>query len=87
VRGGRASAGVSVSEGAFAGLRTSSRQVRRTATLDVQRLLPRPASTGFSTDTGATFGIGGQANFQASASLSADVGATASLNSRIKFEE
>jgi hypothetical protein len=38
------------------------------------------------TDSGATFRVGGQASIEGSTSLSADVGARASLRSRIQFD-
>jgi hypothetical protein len=39
------------------------------------------------TDNDAAFRLGGQVTVQASAGLSADVGASANLRSRISFEE
>jgi hypothetical protein len=82
--GGRASAGVSASAGAFAGLRSTA--VPRT-TLDVERLVRRSETVSLGVDDTATFSLGGQASIQGSASLSADVGASTSLRTRIQFRE
>jgi contractile injection system tube protein len=82
--GGGASAGVSASAGAFAGLRAPAPP---RATLDVERLLPRSESTSVGTDANASFSLGGQAQILGSTSLSVDVGASASLLSRIRFDE
>jgi hypothetical protein len=79
-----ASAGISASAGAFAGLRAPARPP---APLCVDRLVP-PAPVGtIATDTGATFGLGGLAEKQGSASMAADVGASVCLRSRIQFEQ
>ncbi len=85
--GASASAGITASAGAFAGLRSSEAEVRVTATLDTSRLLPRSEAPSLATDSGASFHVGGQARVEASASMRADVGATASLRTRIQFEE
>lgn len=83
--GGSASAGVSASEGAFAGLRTQvSKQV---VSLDTSLLIKRNESVGVATGSGATFSVGGKARIEGSTSLSADVGASASLKARIQFED
>jgi hypothetical protein len=82
--GGRASAGVSASAGAFSGLRSTP--VPRT-TLDVERLVRRSETVSLGVDDTATFSLGGQASIQGSASLSADVGASTSLRTRIQFRE
>jgi hypothetical protein len=82
--GGRASAGVSASAGAFAGLRATSPP---RATLDVERLIRRSETVSLGVNDTATFALGGQANIRGSASLSADVGASVSLRSRIQFEK
>jgi hypothetical protein len=84
---GSASAGVSASEGAFAGLRTSVGAPSRPTRLDPGRLVRASASAGLATDSGARFSVGGQATIEGSTSLSADVGASASLQSRMQFEE
>jgi hypothetical protein len=76
--GGRSSAGVSATEGAFAGLRTA-RQAGASSDWDPKRLLPRAGSPGVATDAGASFGVGGQATTEAASSQRADVGAKASL--------
>lgn len=84
--GGVASAGVSATDGAFAGLHlTSSRY--SVPPLNPRALLPRADSVGLATDQGARFGVGGRATVEGSASLSADVGANASLASKIRFDE
>ncbi len=85
--GGRASAGVSASAGAFSGLHGSARGAIRTSRLDPGRLIQRNESFGLTTDGGADFRPGGRAVIEGSASLKADVGASASLNSRIRFGE
>ena len=83
--GGSASAGVTATEGAFAGLRvkTSTRRF----TLDTSRFVQRNESASVTTDSGARFRIGGQATLEASTSLSTDVGAGAGVRGRIQFEE
>ena len=83
--GGSASAGVSASEGAFAGLR--SQVSSKTASVDTSLLLKRSESVGVATDSGATFSVGGKARIEGSTSLSADVGASASLKAKIQFED
>lgn len=83
--GGSASAGVTASEGAFSGLRVQTRT--RRFNLDTSRFIQRSESVTVTTDSGARFSVGGQATFEASTSLSTDVGASASLRTRIKFEE
>jgi hypothetical protein len=82
--GSRASAGVGASAGAFAGLRATS--APRVA-LDVERLVRRAETVSLGVDDTATFSLGGQASLEGSASLGADVGATASLRARIQFRE
>jgi hypothetical protein len=76
--GGKGSAGVSATEGAFAGLRTA-KQAGASSDWDPKRLLPRAGSPGVATDAGASFGVGGQATTEAASSQRADVGAKASL--------
>ncbi|MFN8333463.1 MAG: hypothetical protein U0175_25620 [Caldilineaceae bacterium] len=80
-----ASFGVSASEGAFANLRAQV-DLPREITLDTSKLLPAPSLPGISTDSGATFSLGGQAKLEGSASLKADVGAKASLKGKIQFD-
>ena len=84
--GGSASAGVSASEGAFAGLRVQASS-KQTASVDTSLLIKRSDSMGVATDSGASFSVGGKARIEGSTSLSADVGASASLKSRIQFED
>ncbi|MCP4692999.1 MAG: hypothetical protein GY859_33465 [Desulfobacterales bacterium] len=85
--GGRASAGVSASEGAFSGLRRPARRIRRAPGFDPSRLVRRNESFGLTTDGEAEFRLGGRAVSKGPGSLKADVGASANLNSRIRFEE
>jgi hypothetical protein len=80
------SAGVSASAGAFAGLRAPTATLSAGAKLDTQGLLPTSQSARLATDNGATFKVGGKASIEGSASLSADVGASATLRSRIQFD-
>lgn len=82
--GASASAGVSASAGAFAGLRAAPPARAR---LDVERLVRRSDTASLGVDDSASFSLGGQPRIQGSASLSADVGASASLRSRIQFRE
>ncbi|GIV76638.1 MAG: hypothetical protein KatS3mg050_1032 [Litorilinea sp.] len=84
--GARASAGVSASAGAFTALSTVRRDTRVSLNLDPERLLAVNATANLSTDVGASFGIGGQASLQGSASLRAEVGANASLRARLQFD-
>lgn len=84
--GGGASAGVAATDGAFAGLRTSA-EVQRNIKLDPARLLPSGQTSLVATDSGAKFSVGGKALVEGAASLSTDVGASASLQSRLKFDE
>lgn len=81
--GGQASAGVSASEGAFAGLRVSSQP--QTYALNTDRFLVRSESVILATDSDVRFQVGGQAG-QGSAGLRANVGASADLRARIQFE-
>ena len=85
--GGLASAGVSASSGAFSWLHTSSTTWSTSTSLDPDLLVGTDASIGLATGDGAIFQVGGQAVVQGSSGLSADVGATPSLQSRIQFEE
>lgn len=82
VFGARASAGMSFSEGAFSGLRVQS-NASFGASFDVAkvRTAVMPASPT------AVYADGGRVSVQASAGLRAEVGASASLTARIRFEE
>ena len=79
-----ASAGVagmarlSATEGAFGGLRLNT-NMPATVRLDPSRLVPKIGSATLATDAGATFQVGGKANFEGAAGLRADVGATGKL--------
>ena len=85
--GSRASARVTASAGAFAGLRPPSLERVRSPRLRAERFLERPDGSELGTDEGAKFQLGGQASLQAPVSLGADVGASASLRSRMRFDE
>jgi hypothetical protein len=85
--GGSASAGVSATAGAFAGLRVPSSMSTQT-NLDVVRMQRVTASTtDFTTDSSATFSLGGRASMKSSDGLSAEVGTSRSLRDVIKFED
>jgi hypothetical protein len=82
-----ASGGINLSSGAggaFDGLRASASGAAR-ASLDAGCLVPPSPTTGLATDGGASFQLGGRAGIDGPASLGADVGASASLRSRIRF--
>ena len=83
--GASASAGVSASGGAFAGLRAGSGASAVTA--GKLKLGAKSETLALATDSGASFRLGGRAATKGSAGLSADVGAGASLRSRIQFKE
>lgn len=85
--GSKASARVTASAGAFAGLRPPSLERVRSPRLRAERFLERPDGSELGTDEGAKFQLGGQASLQAPVSLGADVGASASLRSRMRFDE
>ncbi len=72
-------AGLSATEGAFAGLRVST-SGPSTARIDSSRLIPKIASATVATDAGATFQVGGKASFAGAAGLRADVGASGKLS-------
>lgn len=72
--GAKASAGVSASAGAFGGLHTST-GVKKTTSLNTNKIVKGSASSSVSTDQGASFQVGGQAEVEGSASLSANVSA------------
>jgi Contractile injection system tube protein len=84
--GGSASAGISAGAGAFSGLRTAS-ESRFSTQLDTSRFIQRSGSFRYATSgSNTSFQVGGRATIQGSASLTADVGASASLRSRIQFD-
>jgi len=87
VVGASASAGVSASAGAFAGLRSAEPQTGIEASLDLSSFFPPKVSAQIATDQDASFGVGGKAKIAGSASLKADVGAKARLQSKIRFDE
>lgn len=84
--GGRASARLAANAGAFAGLRAGN-GAGKAASLDVDRLLDFSESAEVAGDRDASFALGGQALLEGSASLTADVGVSASLRPRIQFDQ
>jgi len=82
--GSAGSAGVTATEGAFAGLRVSAQPP--SFALNTNNFLPPAETATFSTDHAAGFQVGGQATIEGAAGLTTDVGATADLNARIQFE-
>ncbi|HTE48247.1 MAG TPA: hypothetical protein VK636_23580, partial [Gemmatimonadaceae bacterium] len=82
--GGSASAGMSATDGAFAGLRVGA-QLSGPA-LDPSRLVPRAEPRVVDAGPQASFGIGGMARATGSASLGTDVSAGASAQSRVRFD-
>lgn len=85
--GGSASAGVSATAGAFAGLRVQSGTSSQ-ASLDVASMQQvSQGDTDFTTDSSATFSLGGRASMKSSDGLSAEVGTSRSLRNVIKFED
>jgi hypothetical protein len=83
--GGQASAGIAASEGAFAGLRIAASANGPPLRLDPTLLRATSASLNRCTGSNASFQVGGQAELESSSGLRADVGASASLQSRIQF--
>jgi len=83
--GGQASAGIAASEGAFAGLRIATSANGPPLRLDPTLLRATSASLNRCTGGNASFQVGGQAELESSSGLRADVGASASLQSRIQF--
>jgi len=83
--GGQASAGIAASEGAFAGLRIAASANGPPLRLDPTLLRATSASVNRCTGGNASFQVGGQAELESSSGLRADVGASASLQSRIQF--
>jgi hypothetical protein len=82
-----AGAGLTVSEGAFAGLRAGASNAGPPRRLQPQRLLADDGVNRVATSEGARFAVGGQAIFEGSASLTADVGRDVNLQDRLQFEE
>lgn len=89
--GGAAGAGVSglaslsATEGAFAGLATTTAGPSR-LTLDPSRLLPSVPGAKLSVDAAAGFNAGGQSGSSSPAGLRADVGVSAPLKLKITFD-
>jgi hypothetical protein len=84
ISGSAASAGVSATEGAFAGLRMNAQPP--SFSLNTNNFLPPTPSLSLSTDNNAGFQAGGQATIEGTSGLTADVGATADLRARIQFK-
>lgn len=84
--GASASAGVPATAGAFAGLQVGVATVSTTTRLNTSLMLPSTSGSDLSTAAGASFSLGGSANSAAAPGLSANVGATASLNAALTFD-
>lgn len=84
--GAKASAGVSATRGAFAGLESGRAATSSTVRLDPMQMLPSTTSAGVSTFAGASFSLGGSANNAGSAGLSTDVGTKFSFKDRLTFD-
>lgn len=85
--GAKASAGVSASAGAFAGLETGRAKVSSTGGLDPARMLHATAGADVSVQPGASFSLGGTANLEAGAGFTADVGVKFRFSDRLKFDD
>src|SRR5688500_14170476 len=83
--GASASANMPASAGAFAGLRTLS--PGGGVSRGTKKLSTKSITATLATDSGASFRLGGRAATKGSLGLAADVGADASLNSRIQFKD
>lgn len=83
--GSQASAGVPAAFGAFAGLRRIRPRRRRPVLLS--QLKGRRPERNLRTDTGASFEVGGRALDRSAGGLGADVGARASIDDRISFDD
>ena len=83
--GGRASAGVPATAGAFVGLEVGRATVSSTTRLNPLRMLPATASADVSTGANASFSLGGAAN--AGSGFSSDVGASFNFNDRLVFDQ
>lgn len=85
--GASLSAGVSATAGAFSGLRTQSKASASSAKINVDNFLEEDATAKFGMEDSASFGIGGKAGSQGSASLKAEVGKAGDLSARLQFED
>jgi hypothetical protein len=85
--GAKASAGVSASSGAFAGLETGRAKVSTTARLDPSRMLPATVGADVSLYPGASISLGGTANQDSGAGFTADVGVKFSFRDRLSFDD
>ncbi len=84
--GAKASAGVPATAGAFVGLQSGRAVVSTTAQLNPLKMMPVSVAVDVSTDSSASFSLGGAAQSSSSAGLSADVGAKASFSDRLTFD-
>ncbi len=80
----KASAGVSASAGAFAGVGASAGV---STSLDSSRMLSTTVGADVSTHASASFSLGGAAQSEAGAGLTADVGARASWKDLVRFHD
>ena len=84
--GGQASAGVTASAGAFAGLESARAGGGGASRLNPLAMLPGTAAADISAHAAASFELGGAANNAGGAGLSADVGAQFSFRDRLIFD-
>lgn len=83
--GASTSAGVSASQGAFAGLSVRTKTAS-TGGMEVTKLLADAPSAQVATEAGASFAVGGRALVQGNASLRADVGAGVQLKGKLTWD-
>jgi hypothetical protein len=83
--GGSASAGVSASAGAFGGIRAAG-GTSAGGSLSANRLRAAASVGSIGTGARASFELGGRASLEGSSSMTADVGTSTNLRSRIQFE-
>lgn len=82
--GANASAGLSASGGAFAGLHTAT--TKSSKKLSLEAFTENTTSSAVGLNASAAIGIGGAANLNGSASMTADVGSPGQFKARIEFE-
>jgi hypothetical protein len=86
--GAKTSAGVSAGAGAFAGISSSASAVfGASGGLDASAILSSHATADVAAHAGASFSLGGVANMEVGAGLSADVGASANWKDLLRFDE
>ena len=83
--GGSASAGVSATAGAFAGLQIGRAPNSSTSNLNPLQMMRATVGGSVSTGSSASFSLGGAANSTGSAGLSTNVGAKFSFSDRLTF--